>query len=580
MIGAIRAIAGNRHLVRLFAGEAISGIGDWMYLVALLVVVYRETSDPLLLGLVGGARVIPYVVLSVPAGVVIDRYDRRVILIATDLLRGAAMIGLAIVTFGNGPIALTIGLAIVATCFAVFFRPSIGAYLPSLVRDETELGPANSVFATIGEITFIVGPAIAGVIVAASDLGLAFLLNALTFLAPVIALWGLPANDPRAAKPAAGAGAGTQEAAGAAAAGPSDASASSGASASSNTAAAAPERSFREAFMAILRPVVGMGVLDAVAGFLWGGLSVALVIFATEHLRVGEDAVGYLWAAVGVGGVVGAVASSPIVLRPNLAPALLVGSAILAAGFVLLGLAGSLPVALGAMVVAATGALVAEVVNTTVLQRVIPDAIRGRTLGLMQTSSTLAYAAGSFLVPVLMTTIGAGVLLPIGGGAILAAAAVTTVLVGAHFRRSPMVEAAADSLARVARLPLFAGVPAAALEVALQRLQPLDVGAGTVVIREGDAADRFYIIGSGQFAVDQVDPGTGVARRLRVMGPGEPFGELGLMHNAPRSATVTAETDGTLYALDGPDFLALVNAGPELSGRMLDRYRASAAPPS
>jgi CRP-like cAMP-binding protein len=64
------------------------------------------------------------------------------------------------------------------------------------------------------------------------------------------------------------------------------------------------------------------------------------------------------------------------------------------------------------------------------------------------------------------------------------------------------------------------------------------------------------------------------------MGPDEVFGELGLMHNAPRSATVTAETDGRLLALDGPDFLELLNVGPDLSGRMLDRYRASAAPPS
>jgi CRP-like cAMP-binding protein len=85
---------------------------------------------------------------------------------------------------------------------------------------------------------------------------------------------------------------------------------------------------------------------------------------------------------------------------------------------------------------------------------------------------------------------------------------------------------------------------------------------------------------SGRFTVDQVDPGTLLPRRLRAMGPDEVFGELGLMHNAPRSATVTAESDGRLLALDGPDFLELLNAGPEVSGRMLERYRASAAPRS
>jgi hypothetical protein len=232
------------------------------------------------------------------------------------------------------------------------------------------------------------------------------------------------------------------------------------------------------------------------------------------------------------------------------------------------------------MVVIAGGALLAEVVNTTVLQRVVPDAIRGRTLGVLQTATTLTYAAGSFLVPILMTTLGAQFLLPLGGALILGAGFVTLVLVGPHFRRAPASDAAADTLGRVARLPLFAGVSPGALEIALQRLVAVPVTAGSVVIREGDPADRFYIIESGRFVVDQRDPGTGLDRRLRVMGADEVFGELGLMHNAPRSATVTAETDGQLLALDGPDFLELLNAGPEVSARMLDRYRATAAPPS
>ncbi|HEX5591384.1 MAG TPA: cyclic nucleotide-binding domain-containing protein, partial [Candidatus Limnocylindrales bacterium] len=233
-----------------------------------------------------------------------------------------------------------------------------------------------------------------------------------------------------------------------------------------------------------------------------------------------------------------------------------------------------------ALGVIATGALIAQVVGETVLQRVVPDSIRGRTLGTLQTLSTLTYAAGSFLVPILMTNPGAQVILPVGGAAIMLAAIGTFLMVGPSFRREPAADAAAATLGRVARLPLFAGVSPSALEVALQRLQAVPVAAGTVVIREGDPADRFYIIEAGRFAVDQVDPGTSVPRRLRVMGPDEVFGELGLMRNAPRSATVTAETDGRLLALDGPDFLELLNAGEEISGRMLDRYRASAAPPS
>jgi CRP-like cAMP-binding protein len=130
-----------------------------------------------------------------------------------------------------------------------------------------------------------------------------------------------------------------------------------------------------------------------------------------------------------------------------------------------------------------------------------------------------------------------------------------------------------DVLTRVSRLPLLAGVPAPALEAAAGRLVAVPVRKGDVVIRQGDPADRFYIIETGRFAVDQQETATGGTHRLRVMGPDEVFGELGLMHNAPRSATVTAETDGTLLALPGPAFLELVGAASGLSGRLIDRYR-------
>ncbi|HEX5591682.1 MAG TPA: MFS transporter, partial [Candidatus Limnocylindrales bacterium] len=394
MIAAYRAIAGNRNLLRLFFGEFVSNIGDWLYLVALLVVVYRESSDPVLLGIIGGARIIPYIVLSVPAGIVVDRYDRRLVLIVTDIIRGVAMIGLAANTFLDGPVLVTVGLAIFATCFAVFFRPSMGAYLPSLVRNEQELGPANSIYATLSEITFIIGPAVAGLIIAATDLGWAFVINAVSFLAPVVVLWTLPPNDPRAAKASAAAAepAGAVAAESAATMADADSPAAAAGASAPEASPAAAERAFRAQLGEIIRPVAGLALLDVVSGFLWGGLSVALVIFAVDRLGVGEDATGYLWAAIGVGGVIGAVGSGSIVLRPSLGIPMLIGAAILSAGFVALGFVESLVAALIALGVIATGALIAQVVGETVLQRVVPDSIRGRTLGTLQTLSTLTYA--------------------------------------------------------------------------------------------------------------------------------------------------------------------------------------------
>jgi CRP-like cAMP-binding protein len=148
---------------------------------------------------------------------------------------------------------------------------------------------------------------------------------------------------------------------------------------------------------------------------------------------------------------------------------------------------------------------------------------------------------------------------------------------------------------RLAGLPLFAGVPAAALEAVAVRLQPLRVAAGAVVIREGDVADRFYLIDLGSFAVTRLRGGGAEAaaavvgavpipptleaaaavEQLRTMGPGEVFGEIGLLRGIPRTATVTAATDGALLALDGADFLELVNAGALLRPRLLDLRRGA-----
>jgi MFS family permease len=594
-IATYRGLLSNRPLVRLLAGEFVSGIGDWLYLVALLVIVYRESDgDPVLLGIIGGARIIPYIVLSVPAGMVADRFDRKMILLFTDIVRGAIMVVLAVLVMADGPLLAIVGLAIFATCFSSFFQPAIGAYMPMLARNERELGPANSAFATLGEIAFILGPAVSGIIIATADLEWAFIINAVTFGFVALMLLGLPSGRP-GETPGADLARRQAEAGEPVAppvADPTGDLASTGEAESAATTTASPvaanepaarkERPEKVPLMTALRPVMrpfaGLVALDLVAGFMFGGISVLTVILAVGRLGEPESATGFLNAAIGVGGVIGAVGSSAIVLRANLAPPLFVGAAVLGVGFLILAAATFLSLSLVAMAVIAAGALLAGVVGQTVFQRVIPDSIRGRALGIWMTLSTLMYAAGAFLTPIIVTEIGFWTL-AVGGFAIIAAGVVAVVLVGPDLRRAP--DASIDTLRRVSRLPLFAGVPPAALEATANRLIQVPVTAGEVVIRQGEPADRFFIIESGQFAVDQHDAATGETRRLRVMGPDDVFGELGLMHHAPRSATITAETDGHLLALEGANFLELLNVGPSLSGRLLERYGgASVAPPT
>ncbi len=558
---AYRRLLDNNALVRLLLGEFVSSIGDWLYLVALLVVVYQETGDPVLLGVVGAARVLPYVLLSVPAGIIADRYDRRLVLISTDLARGAIMVVLTIIVATDGPLWSIVGLSILATCFSCFFGPTIGAYLPTMVRDEDELGPANSAWATLDNLAFVVGPAIAGLLIAASGLTLAFALNALSFAFVAVVLWGLPSRVLPAPTPET----------------PTEAAP---AESSPEAAAATAESALRLEPIATpapagapVRPIVGLGALDTVTGFVFGGLGVLTVLLASDHLGAGDQATGYLNAAIGVGGMIGAISSSALVLRRSLRGPLLIGALLLAAGLVGLGASELLIGAFVAMTVASAGSLLSEVVSTTIFQRVVPDEIRGRALGAVATVGTLAYAAGSLVMPILATSLGYLPVFVALAIAVVASSVLALLLVGTAGTR--VDDRAVVVLRRVSALPLFAGVPPSSLEKAATQLRSVAVPAGTIVLREGDPADRFYLIESGAFAVDQAADGGSV--RLRVMGPDQVFGELGLLNKAPRSATITAETDGTLLALEGADFLELVSAGPGLAARLLDPRRIGVA---
>lgn len=548
-LAAYRRILDNRPLSRLLIGEFVSSIGDWLYLVALLIVVYRESEDTVLLGIVGAARVLPYVLLSIPAGIVADRFDRRLVLLVTDVARGVIMLGLAWLVATDAPVTAVVALSILAAAFSAFFSPTIGAYLPSIVRDEAELGPANSAWSTLDNLAFIIGPGVAGLLIATSGLTAAFLLNAVSFAIVAAVLWRLPSvragGDAFAAGDEPGA------------------------------ASSAGERPEPPSLAAIARPVAGLTLADVTAAFAFGGLGILTVLLAVEQLGAGEEGTGFLNAGIGVGAVMGALASGALIVNAGLRAILLGGTLMFAAGLALLGVVPSLAVAFVAMAIASAGSLVVEVASTTIFQRLVPDTMRGRALGTAETLTTLAYAAGSLVMPVLAGWVGIGPVLVAAAALVVAGAVGGVALLGNTLPAGPRPEIA-DVARRLAGLPLFAGVPAGRLASALARATPLQVPAGEPIVRQGEPADRFYVILHGQFTVS--DSGDGAPPRLlRTLGPDEVFGELGLLTGAPRTATVTAGTDGRLLGLEANAFLELVSAAPDLRPRLLALYRGGPA---
>jgi MFS family permease len=523
----------NPALARLLAGEFVSGIGDWLYLVAILVVVYADSGSPVLLGVIGAARILPYVLLSVPAGMVADRFDRRLVLLVTDVARGILMLGMALAIVTDAPVFVVVLLAIGAACFSTFFNPAIAALIPSLV-DERDLGPANGAWATLDNVGFIIGPAIAGILIAAGGLELAFLLNAATFGVVALVLWRLPV-PPR-----------------------------------SVPEASADAEQPPPAWRALARPMLGPIVLDSASSFVLGGVSVMTVVLAVEVLGIGESGTGFLQAATGVGGVIAGLAGGALLARPLRVP-LLIGGAVGAVGLVGLGVAGGLALAMVAIAVAVGGLLLLDIVNTTHIQRTVPDAVRGRAMGILQTSSAIVFSLGSLLVPILAAAFGVPIVLAVAAVLVVGGVAAALLLVGT----GPPPRAVDAVRLRLLDQPLFAGLPTPRLEAAARALVPVSVGAGEAVVREGDRADRFYLVDAGSLRVSRrTDAGE---ETLRELGPGAVFGEIGLLRGIPRTATVTATSPAVLYAMDATSFAELVGSGPGLGSRLLDLYRGALA---
>jgi MFS family permease len=223
-----------------------------------------------------------------------------------------------------------------------------------------------------------------------------------------------------------------------------------------------------------------------------------------------------------------------------------------------------------AIAVAVAGLLLLDVVNTTLIQRIVPDELRGRAMGVLQTTSAILYSLGSLVIPIIASVYGVGPVL-IGSALVTGAGVVVALLLSRSDDRPQPLDRAR---ARLLEHPIFAGLPSARLEIAARQLVEVRVSPGTVVVRQGERADRFYLIAEGKVTVTQTSEGGGKVR-LRDLGEGDVFGEIGLLRHSPRTASVTATSATVLLALEAEAFGELVGSGPGLSTRLLDLYRGA-----
>jgi MFS family permease len=514
--GAWRDVYSNPGLRRLEFAWMGSIIGSWAYFVALAVFAY-DAGGASAVGLVGLIRWLPAAFASPFTAVLGDRYPRVPVMLGSDLVRSAGLGGMAVCAATESPVEIVYALASLVAVVTTAFQPAQAALLPALARTPDELTAANVSSSTIESLGFCVGPALGGVLLTVSTTWVVFTVTGATFLWSALQLVPLlstvePPLRQRERPPF------RQEA---------------------SAGFRAIARDHR------LRLVVG---LFSAQTLVHGAFTVLIVVSALQLLDLGEGGVGYLNAAVGIGGLVGGFISLGLVGQRRLATTF--GIAIAGAGGPLLLVAAWPGTAMTLIVFAVIGAsiIVGDVSGYTFLQRSTPNEVLARVFGVLHSLFYGTVAVGAILAPVLIHAIGVRWSL-VAIGAVLPLLSALT-----HTRLVSLDAAPAHprELELLRGIPIFAPLSTPTLEGLASRLVPVHAAAGESIVRRGETGDRFYLVGAGEVEI-VLDSGP-----ARTEGPGSYFGEIALLRDVPRTATVSARTDVELYALERDDFLGAV----------------------
>lgn len=373
--GTISAALRYPSFRRLLSALAVSQIGDWLYNLSLVALVYDRTHSPLWAGVTTAARVVPIVALGPLGGVVIDRFDRRHVMIVSDLVRLGLMVALALVAVAHLPILLAPAIAAFATVAATPYLPAVSATTPRLVADR-DLPGANAARSAVTALGVIVGPALSGALLLLGSPAAAFLLNAATFGISVLAVLAIPAGA--AFRPA---GSGER---------------SSGLLRGVAEGAAAL-RSHPEALR-----LVGA---DIMSSLLYGAQTV-LLLLVSRRLGLGTDGYGYLFAGIGAGALVGTALASRASRCAHPRYVLMAALAALGLPMPLLAVVRWPAAAIALAAVTGIGAALVEILTETELQRTLDEAVFGRAYGLALPASLGGIVVGSLLAPVLISALG------------------------------------------------------------------------------------------------------------------------------------------------------------------------------
>ena len=509
-------------------GAAIAA--EWAHFVALGVFAYQQGGTAAV-GIAGLVRLLPAAVVAPLAAPLGDRFRRERFLLVMTLV-GAAALGGSAVAAAMDQRTLVFVLAAIVGLSSTLTRPALQALLPSLARTPEELIASNGATSTIESLGTLVGPLLAAVLVSLADVALVFAVGAASLVAGAALLARVKVES------RVDLSGGNRESVGRMIA------------AGVQTVVRTPRT----------RLVIGLIIAQT---FVRGCLNVLIVVAAFRVLDGGAADVGYMTAAIGVGGLIGAMGAMTLDGRRLAAP---FGLSLVFWGVPIALIAPHPYFAAALLLLAIVGAAnsVEDVAVFTLLQRIIPDQMLTRILGLVWGLAMGGVAIGSIVAPAIVHAIGprpafvlVGSILPL-----------LTVLAYRRLVEMDRTVAPPAALEFIDRVPMFAPLSIATKERIASNLAPVSVRAGEVVIQSGDHGDRFYLVAAGELDVD-AGGNHSTAREA------DYFGEIALLRDVPRTATVKAAIDSQLYALQRDDFLAAItgHAAAQAAGEAVANAR-------
>jgi MFS family permease len=490
---------------------------EWAFTVALGIVAYTS-GGALALGLVGLMRMVPSALLAPLLSPFADRGRRERVLVVVSIVRGAAT-GVAALTVAlSGPVFVVYALAIVSTIAATMFRPAHSALLPTLCRTGHELASANVVRGLLDSIATLVGPLLAAVLLAYTDVSVVFAVAAAaSFWAAILLLRVRYDAPPRPAAPQ------------------------------------RPDllKEAAEGVRAVTRSrdlqlILGLAAAQSLTR---GALTVVSVVVAIELLGTGEPGAGALMAAVGVGAVVGSLGASLLVGTGRLGVWFAIGVALWGLPLALVGVYPDAAAALFFLAFVGVGNALIDVAGFTLIGRLAPDAVLARVFGVLESLVAVSIGVGAILASAVIAWFG----IP---AALIAIGLLCPVLAVLSLRRLRKMDRSVDILdidiALLQRVPMFHPLPLPAIEQLARGLESVEVSAGSAVVTQGEIGDRYHVIESGEADV------LGDGRVVATLGPGEGFGEIALLRSTRRTATVVARSALMLRALGTDRFISAV----------------------